>query len=72
MLKSLYEFEKCDRTIYDSIHEYCLTEKVNEERLRISIKKKEWKRNPARTHGFLGTYFDPSSKTVRRKLGSIP
>ena len=48
MLKSLYEFEKCDRTIYDSIHEYCLTEKVSEEQLRVSVKKKEWNRNSTR------------------------
>jgi hypothetical protein len=47
MLKS-YEFEKRDRTIYDGIHEYCLTEKVNEAQLRASVKKKEWNRNPAR------------------------
>ena len=40
MLKSLYEFEKSDRTIYDNIHEYCLTEKVNEEQLRVSVTKK--------------------------------
>lgn len=40
MLKSLYEFEKRDRTIYDNIHEYCLTEKVNEEQLRVSVTKK--------------------------------
>ncbi|MDD4297380.1 MAG: hypothetical protein PHC69_10580 [Ruminiclostridium sp.] len=48
MLKSFYEFEKRDRTIYDSIHEYCMTEKVNEEQLRLSVTKKEWNRKPAR------------------------
>lgn len=40
MLKSIYEFEKCDITFYDSIHAYCLTEKVNEEQLRVSVMKK--------------------------------
>lgn len=48
MLKSFYEFEKSDRTIYDSIHEYCLTEKVNEEQLRASVTKKERNRKSAR------------------------
>lgn len=37
MLES-YEFEKRDRTIYDGIHKYCLTEKVNEEHFRVSVK----------------------------------
>jgi len=57
MLKSFYAFEKRDRTIYDSIHEYCLTEKVNEEQLRVSVKKKEWNRKPTRMHGFVSTYL---------------
>jgi|LFRM01.2.fsa_nt_gb hypothetical protein len=41
MLIRLYEFERRDRTIYDSIHEYCFAEKVNEEQLRASLNKKE-------------------------------
>ncbi len=54
MLRSLYEVGKCNKTIYDNVHEYCLAEKVNEEQLRISIKKKYWVKNPTKMHKFIG------------------
>lgn len=57
MLKSFYEFEKFNNINYDSIYEYCLTEKVNEEQLRVFLRKKEWKRNPARMYGFFRNLF---------------
>lgn len=39
MFTSLYELEKCNKTNYDSVREYCLVEKVNEEYLRAAIRK---------------------------------
>lgn len=54
MLKSLYEFEKCNKSIYDSVHEYCLAEKMNEEQLRVSINKREWVKKPTRMYKFIG------------------
>ena len=38
MLKTLYEHEKSNNIIYDGLREYCVTEKVNEEYLRASIR----------------------------------
>jgi hypothetical protein len=54
MLRSLYELEKRNKAIYDNVHEYCLAEKVNEEQLRISIKKKYWFNNPIKMCKFIG------------------
>lgn len=48
MLRNLHKLERCDRTIHDDIHEYCLTEKVKEVQLRVSIKKKERKSHLSR------------------------
>jgi len=55
MLKPLYEYKKHDETIYDSVHEYCLTEKVSEERLRALVKKDKRSGKHAVMHGFLST-----------------
>lgn len=41
MLRSFDESEKCNKTIYDGVHEYCSAEKMNEEQLRASIIKEE-------------------------------
>ena len=40
MLNSLYEFEKENKYIYDSIREYCLSERVDEEYFRASVIQK--------------------------------
>lgn len=38
MFIDLNEFEKCNKTNYDCVREYCLGEKVNEEYLRAVIR----------------------------------
>jgi len=43
MLKSLYEYEKNNKNIYDGVKEYCLAERVNEEYFRASMVQKELK-----------------------------
>ncbi len=46
-----------NNTIYDDIHKYCLVENLNEEHIRLSIKKEKWNRKPAKTHRFFGAYL---------------
>jgi hypothetical protein len=40
MLKTLYEFEKENKNIYDDVREYCIAERVNEEYFRASMVQK--------------------------------
>jgi len=38
-MKSLFEINNKKTTIYDGLHRYCRIENMNEEYLRVSIKK---------------------------------
>lgn len=55
MLKSFYEHEKTNKSIYDGVREYCRIEQVNEEYFRNYINKHGLGSKPIKKCYYSGT-----------------
>ena len=76
MYDSLYDFERRNETRFDTIREFCLLERLNEESIRSSIKRHRKSRVQAAEkikswnlfRGLKETFGAKSSAVVSKKL----
>lgn len=65
MLEGHYKFEKRNEANYDSIREYCVLEKVNEDHFRVLLKKEGMVNETAKQSKIIGNLLNSLKCRIR-------